>query len=43
MPAIDAYLEQAVQMGASDLHLGADSKAYARVMGELKPITPRPS
>jgi twitching motility protein PilT len=39
MSALNAYLEQAVQMSASDLHLGAGSKVYARVLGELKPIT----
>lgn len=39
MPTLDTYLEQAVQMGASDLHVGAGAKVYARVLGILRPIT----
>jgi twitching motility protein PilT len=39
MATIDTYLEQAVKLNASDLHLGAGSKIYARVLGELKVLS----
>lgn len=35
---IRAYLETAVQMGASDLHLGPDAPALVRVYGQLVPL-----
>ncbi|MCX6936195.1 MAG: type IV pilus twitching motility protein PilT [Verrucomicrobia bacterium] len=33
-----SYLERAVEMGASDLHLGPDSPALVRIHGQLFPI-----
>ncbi len=35
---VRAYLEAAVQMGASDLHLGPDAPALVRVHGQLAPL-----
>jgi len=35
---IRAYLEAAVQMGASDLHLGPDAPALVRIHGQLHPM-----
>jgi twitching motility protein PilT len=35
---VRAYLEAAVRMGASDLHLGPDSPALVRVHGQLSPL-----
>ena len=40
MPQLDAHLERAVQLGASDLHLAADSPVYARVLGQLQAVSP---
>jgi len=39
MPSITDYLEQAVQQHASDLHLGAASKVYVRVLGNLRAVS----
>ena len=36
--AVLAYLEIAIQMGASDLHLGPDAPALVRIHGQLTPI-----
>ena len=36
--AVRAYLEIAIQMGASDLHLGPDAPALVRIHGQLTPI-----
>ena len=35
---VRAYLEAAVQMGASDLHLGPDAPALVRIHGQLAPL-----
>ena len=35
---VRAYLEAAVQMGASDLHLGPDAPALVRMHGQLNPL-----
>jgi len=35
---VRAYLETAVQMGASDLHLGPDAPALVRIHGQLSPM-----
>ena len=35
---VRAYLEAAVQMGASDLHLGPDAPALVRIHGQLTPL-----
>jgi len=35
---VRAYLEAAVQMGASDLHLGPDAPALVRIHGQLNPL-----
>ena len=35
---VRAYLERAVQMGASDLHLGPDAPALVRIHGQLSPL-----
>ena len=35
---VRAYLEAAVQLGASDLHLGPDAPALVRVHGQLSPL-----
>ncbi len=35
---VRAYLERAVQMGASDLHLGPDAPALVRIFGQLTPL-----
>lgn len=35
---VRAYLEAAVQMGASDLHLGPDAPALVRIHGQLSPL-----
>ena len=35
---VRAYLEAAVQMGASDLHLGPDAPALVRIHGQLVPL-----
>jgi twitching motility protein PilT len=35
---VRAYLEAAVQMGASDLHLGPDAPALVRMHGQLAPM-----
>ena len=42
MATVDTYLDEAVKLEASDLHLGANAKVYARVLGELRAITPQP-
>jgi twitching motility protein PilT len=42
MPVIDQHLQRAVELHASDLHLGSDAPVYARVLGQLRPITERP-
>ncbi|MGH7441350.1 MAG: ATPase, T2SS/T4P/T4SS family, partial [bacterium] len=39
MADIQSFLKQAVELHASDIHLSADSKAYARVLGHLRPLT----
>jgi len=39
MPVVDTYLEQAVKLNASDLHLGAGVRVFARVLGDLRPIS----
>ena len=36
--AVRAYLEIAVQMGASDVHLGPDAPALIRIHGQLSPL-----
>ena len=36
--AVRAYLERAVEMGASDLHLGPDAPALVRIHGQLAPL-----
>jgi twitching motility protein PilT len=38
MPAIDQYLQAAVDQGASDVHVAADAPVYLRVLGELKAL-----
>ena len=35
---VRAYLERAVEMGASDLHLGPDAPALVRIHGQLSPL-----
>ena len=35
---VRAYLEAAIQMGASDLHLGPDAPALVRIHGQLSPL-----
>ncbi len=35
---VRAYLERAVEMGASDLHLGPDAPALVRIHGQLAPM-----
>jgi twitching motility protein PilT len=40
MPLLDEHLQRAVELGASDLHLAADSPVYARVLGKLNPVSP---
>jgi len=37
---ITAYLEEAVRMRASDIHIGAASRVYARILGYLKVLSP---
>ncbi|HTB23044.1 MAG TPA: PilT/PilU family type 4a pilus ATPase [bacterium] len=39
MPSIAAFLEEAVTLHASDIHVGAASRVYARVLGQLRPIS----
>lgn len=39
MPEISAYLEQAVGLHASDVHLASDSKVYVRVLGKLRALS----
>ncbi|NCW28065.1 MAG: hypothetical protein EBV83_07225, partial [Verrucomicrobia bacterium] len=36
--AVRAYLEIAIQTGASDLHLGPDAPALIRIHGQLSPL-----
>lgn len=42
MPAMDQYLRAAVEKGASDLHVGADTPVYLRILGGLKKLTEQP-
>ena len=39
MLRIDPHLETAVDQGASDLHISADSPIYIRILGELKAVS----
>jgi twitching motility protein PilT len=36
---IDRYLEEMIKLGGSDLHIKANSPVYARVSGDIMPIT----
>ncbi len=42
MLELGEYLDTAVGLGASDVHVGADSRVYARVLGALKPLDGEP-
>ena len=39
MPVIDAYFQQLIELGGSDLHLSQGQPAKVRVHGSIKPIT----
>ena len=39
MPILDQHLQRAADLHASDLHLASDSKVYARILGQLKPLS----
>ncbi len=42
MSILDQHLQKAVDMHASDLHIGADSPVYVRVLGQLKAVSDGP-
>jgi twitching motility protein PilT len=42
MPSITDFLSEAVKLHASDIHIGAASRVYARVLGKLQAISEQP-
>lgn len=42
MSAVDQYFRAAIDQGASDLHVGADTPVYLRILGGLKKLTQEP-
>jgi twitching motility protein PilT len=42
MPKIDSFLQYAINVGASDLHLISGSTPFVRLHGELKPVKANP-